>query len=178
LIKRNALILLFVIVVGIAAWQNYQLQIERKETKQHVAATTMRAAYFLYTTSEQISIIKKEEEWVDQETRESLQHWIAYTYESLVNANAALQAFPSLVSADARTDMNDVFFKFSTWQINVSKILKANSGPLTDKELVDISELSRSIAKVDHFYTGKYDWEENVEAFSRLDEEWAATGQK
>ena len=177
MIKRNALILLFVIVVGIAAWQNYQLQIERKETKQHVAATTMRAAYFLYTTSEQISNIKKEE-WVDQGTRESLQHWIAYTYESLVHANAALQAFPSLVSADARTDMNDVFFKFSTWQINVSNILHANSGPLTDKEFVNISELSRSIAKVDHFYTGKYDWEENVEAFSRLNEEWAATDQK
>ena len=92
MIKRNALILLFVIVVGIAAWQNYQLQIERKETKQHVAATTMRAAYLLYTTSEQISILKKEE-WVDQGTQESLQHWIAYTYESLVHANAALQAF-------------------------------------------------------------------------------------
>jgi hypothetical protein len=100
------------------------------------------------------------------------------TYESLVNANAALQAFPSYVSADARTDMNDVFFKFSTWQINVSKILKANSGPLTDKELVNISELSRSIAKVDHFYTGKYDWEGNVEGFSQLNKEWAATDQK
>ena len=68
-----------------------------KRNEEHVAATTMRAAYFLYTTSEQISMIKKEEEWVDQETRESLQHWIAYTYESLVNANAALEAFPSLV---------------------------------------------------------------------------------
>ena len=70
-------------------------------------------------------------------------------------AISPLQAFPSLVSRDARTDMNDVFFKFSTWQINVSNILHVNPlGPLTDKEFENISELSRSIAKVDHFYTG------------------------
>jgi hypothetical protein len=176
--KQNRLIILLLIAVsvtgiGLAVWQNYELSMAHKKEKLHVAQAAYRGAYFLYTTQDQIDTFNKENNWDDMKTRDSFRVWLSYAQESLVNANSTLNDFPSLVSFQDRTNMNDISKWYSQWWVEAGTIL-GKPGPLTKEDKARISKLSNIVSKVDGFYVPlKFnDWDGISASFAELHTEW------
>lgn len=176
--NKNKFILLPIIAVAIAGvgfgvCQNYELRMAHKQEKFHVAQTVQQAAYFLYTTRSSIDTINNENKWDDLKTRDSFRVWLAYAQESLNNANSTLNDFPSLVSFQDRTNMNDITSWYSQWWSEVANIL-SRPGPLTDQDKEHISRLSNTISKVEGFYdTNKFnDWDGISSSLAELHQEW------
>jgi hypothetical protein len=176
--KQNRLIKLLLIVVsvtgiGLAIWQNYELRLAYKNEKLHVAQAAYHGAYFLHTTRGSIDTFNKENNWDDMKTRDSFRVWLSYAQESLNNAISTLNDFPSIVSFQDRTNMNDIAVWYSHWFGEAANILN-KPGPLTKQDKERISKLSNIVSKVDGFYvTLKInDWD-GISAFlAQLHEEW------
>jgi hypothetical protein len=176
--KQNRLIILLLIAVsvtgtGLAAWQNYELRLAHNKEKLHVARAAYRGAYFLHTSRGSIDNLNNENNWDDLKTRDSFRIWLSYAQESLNDANSTLNDFPSIVSFQDRTNMNDISNWYSQWWGEAANILE-KSGPLTKEDKARISKLSKIVSKVNGFYIAlKFnDWVGISASFARLHTEW------
>jgi hypothetical protein len=176
--KQNRLFILLLIAVavtgvGLAVWQHYELNMALKKQKLHVAQAAYRGAYFLHTTRISIDAMNEENNWDDRKTRDSFRIWLSYGEESLVNAKSTLNDFPSLVTFQDRTNMNDISNWYSQWWGEAANIL-GKPGPLTKEDKARISKLSDIVSKIDDFYIPlKFnDWDGISASFSELHMEW------
>nr|WP_272595710.1 hypothetical protein [Paenibacillus apiarius] len=83
---------------------------------------------------------------------EQFQNWFdtQYWFDRFVcsvGANWSLSHFPSQVSFQDRTNMNDIFFWYSDWWGDAANIL-GKPGPLTQEDKARISQLSNIVSKV------------------------------
>jgi hypothetical protein len=170
LTKRNGIIILFITIIGLVVWQNYQLRMEQKVSKEHITKTALFAAHFLSSAGTSINTINKQNQWDDLKTRRSLQISLAYSFQSLTIANSTLQDYPSLVPSTFRQNMNDIFFGFDTWYVKVTNIL-GKEGAVTAEDKVIVSELSGVVSKVDFPQTWN-DFNSISASFERFAMEW------
>ncbi|WP_054025055.1 hypothetical protein [Bacillus sp. FJAT-28004] len=148
LTKRNGIIILFLMIIGLAVWQNYQLRMEQKTAKEHVTKTAFTTVQFLKSAAATFENINKENQWDDLKTRNSQQIWLSYTFQSLSDANNSWQDYANLIPNYSRQNINDVFFSFSNWFEKAMDIL-GKEGVVTAEEKVILLELSEVVSKVD-----------------------------
>jgi hypothetical protein len=170
LTKRNGIIVLFLMIIGLAVWQNYQLRMEQKTAKEHVTKTAFTAVQYLKNAAVAFENINKENQWDDQKTRSSQQIWLSYTFQSLSDANNSWQDYVTLIPDYSRQNINDVFFSFSDWFVKAMDIL-SKEGSITAEEKVILSELSQVVSKVN--LSQKWnDFNGISDVFERLAMEW------
>lgn len=170
---NKLLIIIAGIGIGLAVWQNVELRKAEKQAMYHVAQTTLRGAYFLYTSADSINSFRKDNKWNDMQRRDSLGIWLTYTHDSLTYADITMNDFPSFVSYEDRTNMGDLSTLYSDWWMKTIDILNKRD-PLTEQEIVHISMFSDILAKVEGFYVKQKstDWRGISEAFDALNKEW------
>ncbi|MCJ8013085.1 hypothetical protein MUG84_15215 [Paenibacillus sp. KQZ6P-2] len=182
--KQNRIIIRFLIAlsvagIGIAVWENYELRMAHNSEKKHVTQMALRGAYFISTIQQQIDTFNKENSWDDVKTRDSFLIWLAYANESLVGANWSFSHFPSQVSFQDSTNMNDISLWYSDWWGDAVNIL-GKPGPLTREDKARISQLSNIVSKVDNFYVSlnNNDWDGISAQFAELHTEWEKVKEK
>ncbi|MGM1048955.1 MAG: hypothetical protein ACQEXX_22840 [Bacillota bacterium] len=171
--KRNVRILLFIVVLGFAIFQTYQLQTERHAARKHVISAASDAAQHLMSARNTIVRMDKENEWDEPEAREDLKLWLTHTMMSLQSANKSWQQLPYLVPQDSRGDMNALSNNFFSWYMPVPSILD-KSGPLTEGDKDELLYLSHILSKVDLYSTLK--WDEVAQMIHQAEQEWKAAG--
>jgi hypothetical protein len=167
--KRNGILILFLTIIGLAVWQNYQLRLAQLTAKKHITDTAYVAAQFLKNAGTGFDSINNQNQWDDQKTRRSQQIWLSYTVQSLNNANKAWQDYASLVPNSSRQNINDVSFSFSDWYVKATEIL-GKEGAITPEDKAILSELSQVVSKVD--LPQKPDINGMSVIFERLAMEW------
>lgn len=170
LTKRNGIIILFLMIIGLAVWQNYQLRMEQKTAKEHITRTAFTAVYFLKSAAVTFENVNKKNQWDELKTRKNHLISLSYAFQSLSDANNSWQDFVSLIPNYSRENINDVFFSFSNWFVKAVDIL-SKEGAITTEEKDILSKLSQVVSKVDL----PQDWNDfnGISAvFERLAMEW------
>ena len=169
LVKRYVAIILFLTLIGLVVWQNHQLRSEKKSAKEYVANGAHMASKYLLSVGTTFESINKENQWDDLRMRSSQRMWLAYTYQSLIDANKAWQ-FYEFVPGSSKQNINDVFFSFLDWYGEAMDILE-KEGAISKENKGFLLELSHITSKVD-LPEKSNDFNGMSDLFEHLSMEW------